>query len=103
MTTQTQKLADEFNRYFTSANDVDMPARISVSRDEWRELYAAIREALTPDAWWAHGPRGSTIIMDKSRIEANIKALAMAVDDDPSDYTITAMKMIPKIADVTGF
>lgn len=43
MTTQTQKLADEFNRYFTSANDVDVSARVSVSRDEWRELYALIK------------------------------------------------------------
>lgn len=32
----------EFNRYFASANGVDVSARISVPRDEWRALHAAI-------------------------------------------------------------
>ena len=41
----------EFNRYFTSANAVDVPARVSVSRDEWRQLHAAILAKLqaTPE------------------------------------------------------
>ena len=44
--TEALKLAREFNRYFTSANSVDVPERISVPRDEWREVYEAFREAL---------------------------------------------------------
>lgn len=40
------KLAAEFNRYFTSSNNVDVPARVTVSRDEWRQLYAAIEQTL---------------------------------------------------------
>ena len=39
------KLAAEFNRYFTSANGVDVPAKVSVSRDEWRALFTAIQQA----------------------------------------------------------
>ena len=40
---QTLKLANEFNRYFTSGNDVDVPAKVQVPRDEWRELYKSIK------------------------------------------------------------
>ena len=40
---QTLKLANEFNRYFTSSNDVDVPAKVQVPRDEWRELYKSIK------------------------------------------------------------
>lgn len=40
------RLAAEMNRYFTSANDIDVPARISIPRDEWRQLYAAMKDAL---------------------------------------------------------
>ena len=43
------KLAAEFNRYFTSSNGVDVPERVSVSRDEWRQLHAAL-QAERPDA-----------------------------------------------------
>ena len=35
-------LATEFNRYFTSSNRVDVGERVSVPRDEWRTLMAAI-------------------------------------------------------------
>ncbi len=45
MSIELNKLAAEFNRYFTSANGVDVPAKVSVSRDEWRELFAAIQQA----------------------------------------------------------
>ena len=43
------KLAAEFDRYFTSFNGVDVPERVSVSRDEWRQLHAAL-QAERPDA-----------------------------------------------------
>lgn len=50
MTNNTMKLLEEFNRYFTSGNDVDVPARISVSRDEWRQLYKSLKEQNTQPA-----------------------------------------------------
>ena len=50
MTNNTMKLLEEFNRYFTSSNDVDVPARISVSRDEWRQLYKSLKEQNTQPA-----------------------------------------------------
>jgi hypothetical protein len=37
--------ADEFNRYFTSMNNVDVSQKVTVDRDEWRSLYASIRLA----------------------------------------------------------
>lgn len=46
----TLKLASEFNRYFTSSNGVDVPERVSVSRDEWRQLFAALsQQPTTPE------------------------------------------------------
>lgn len=45
MSIEAMKLAEEFNRYFTSANGVDVPAKVSVSRDEWRALFTAIKQA----------------------------------------------------------
>lgn len=45
MSIEAIKLAAEFNRYFTSANGVDVPAKVSVSRDEWRALFTAIQLA----------------------------------------------------------
>lgn len=36
------KLAQEFNKYFISSNGIDVSARITVSRDEWRELFNEI-------------------------------------------------------------
>ena len=47
MNNDSVKLLEEFNRYFTSGNDVDVPARISVSRDEWRQLYKSLKEQNT--------------------------------------------------------
>lgn len=44
MSIEAMKLAAEFNRYFTSSNGVDVPARVSVSRDEWRQLFAALSQ-----------------------------------------------------------
>lgn len=44
MSIEVMKLAAEFNRYFTSGNGVDVPARVSVSRDEWRALFDAIQQ-----------------------------------------------------------
>jgi len=41
-----EALAADFNRYFTSANGVDVPARVSVPRDEWRAVYAALSAEL---------------------------------------------------------
>lgn len=45
MSIEAMKLAAEFNRYFTSGNGVDVPAKVSVSRDEWRALFTAIQQA----------------------------------------------------------
>ena len=45
MSIEAMKLVLEFNRYFTSSNGVDVPARVSVSRDEWRALFNAIQQA----------------------------------------------------------
>lgn len=42
------KLAADFNRYFTSSNGIDVPERVSVSRDEWRQLHAALRHERVP-------------------------------------------------------
>ena len=39
-----------FNQYFASANDVDVPERITVKRDEWRALRYAMVAALTSPA-----------------------------------------------------
>lgn len=47
MNNDTLKLLEEFNRYFISSNDVDVPARVSVSRDEWRQLYKSLKEQNT--------------------------------------------------------
>ena len=51
---QTIKLANEFNLYFTSSNDVDVPAKIQVSRDEWRELYKSIKNLQATHAELQH-------------------------------------------------
>lgn len=40
-----KNLVKEFDRYFTSTNGVDVPARVSVPRDEWRTLRQAIAGA----------------------------------------------------------
>ena len=42
MSQELKSLADEFNRYFASENGVDVGERVTVSRDEWRTLYAAL-------------------------------------------------------------
>lgn len=39
---EARELLAEFNRYFTSGNGVDVPERVSVSRDEWRRLFSAL-------------------------------------------------------------
>ena len=49
MSIEAMKLAAEFNRYFTSSNGVDVPAKVSVSRDEWRALFNAIQQADVTD------------------------------------------------------
>ena len=46
MRDEALKLAAEFDKRFTSMNGVDVPERVSVPRDEWRALYAAIKQAL---------------------------------------------------------
>ena len=52
MSTEVMKLATEFNRYFVSMNGVDVPERVSVSRDEWRSLFAALAQPQQePVAW----------------------------------------------------
>lgn len=48
MIKEAMKLAAEFNRYFTSMNGVDVPERVSVPRDEWRALFAALAEQPAP-------------------------------------------------------
>lgn len=48
---KTMKLAADFNRYFTSSNGIDVPERVSVSRDEWRQLHAALQSE-QPDSPW---------------------------------------------------
>lgn len=49
MSIEAMKLAAEFNRYFTSGNGVDVPAKVSVSRDEWRALFTAIQQVEVTD------------------------------------------------------
>ena len=44
MTNKALELATELNKYFTSLNAVDVPDRVSIPRDEWRELFAAMTE-----------------------------------------------------------
>jgi hypothetical protein len=49
------KLGAAFDKRFTSMNGVDVPERVSVPRDEWRALHAALKQALAapvqePDA-----------------------------------------------------
>ncbi len=51
MSKEAMKLATEFNRYFTSMNGVDVPERVLVSRDEWRELLAALAEQPAPSQY----------------------------------------------------
>jgi hypothetical protein len=55
MKDEALKLAAEFDKRFTSMNGVDVPERVSVPRDEWRALNAAIKQALAapvqPVAW----------------------------------------------------
>jgi len=48
MTTKNDalKLGAAFDKRFTSMNGVDVPERVSVPRDEWRALHAAIKQAL---------------------------------------------------------
>jgi hypothetical protein len=41
--TDPTKLAEEFNKRFTSVNGIDVPERVSVPREEWRNLYGAIK------------------------------------------------------------
>jgi hypothetical protein len=50
MSQELKQLADGFNRYFTSANSVDVGERVTVSRDEWRTLYAALARTHQPEA-----------------------------------------------------
>lgn len=45
-TREAQSALNEFDRYFTSMNCVDVDARISVPRDEWRVLRGMIEAAL---------------------------------------------------------
>ena len=63
MSLEAMKLAAEFNRYFTSANGVDVRAKVSVTRDEWRVLFTAIlaKQPATPEpvAWIRRHPNGS--------------------------------------------
>lgn len=40
------KLLSEFNLRFTSGNEVDVPARVSVPRDDWRELHDSVYKHL---------------------------------------------------------
>lgn len=51
MTTDTlAKLAAEFNRYFTSANGVDVGPRVSVLTDEWRDLLTCLHSHIDAQA-----------------------------------------------------
>ena len=63
MSLEAMKLAAEFNRYFTSANGVDVRAKVSVTRDEWRVLFTAIlaKQPATPEpvAWIRRHPNGA--------------------------------------------
>lgn len=55
------KAIDDFNRYFTSLNGVDVDARVSVPRDEWRALFALLRPAAHDIATYrvVGGPEGA--------------------------------------------
>jgi len=49
------KLLEEFNAYFTSANDVDMPERVSVPVAEWRKLYESLTTPKPHFSAWRRG------------------------------------------------
>lgn len=49
------KLLEEFNAYFTSANDVDLPERVSVPVAEWRKLYESLTALKLPFSAWREG------------------------------------------------
>jgi hypothetical protein len=54
MSKEAMKLAAEFNKRFTSMNGIDVPERVTVPRDEWRALFAALAEQPAqqePVAW----------------------------------------------------
>lgn len=59
-TPSNQQALDEFNRYFTSANGVDVGERVSVPRDEWRKLYDSLRSTSQPGGV----PEGLTVEKD---------------------------------------
>lgn len=109
MTTPTKaaelaaKLA-EFNRYFTSANGVDVGERVSVPRDEWRSLYALLRasEGRVPEV-----ATHKNHLFDLRYTLALLNRLAPAFADAPGtkgeiSAAITSMSYVIKRTEVMG-
>jgi hypothetical protein len=48
MKNEALKMAAEFDKRFTSMNSIDVPEKVSVPRDEWRALHAAIKALAQP-------------------------------------------------------
>ena len=71
----------EFNRYFTSANGVDVSARISVPRDEWRALHAAILAKL----------QATHAEPVQDRIDALYAQIGRAIEDDSLSINVTRL------------
>jgi hypothetical protein len=46
VTKTPEKVIADFNRYFTSANNIDVPARTTVQRDEWRSVLSCLQQII---------------------------------------------------------
>jgi hypothetical protein len=66
MSNHLNKLAAEFNRYFTSSNGVDVPEHVSVSRDEWRQLHAALHT-------YGHATQPAEVTDEREAFEAEMR------------------------------
>jgi hypothetical protein len=75
-----EALAADFNRYFTSANGVDVPARVSVPRDEWRAVYAALSAELAAARAEAATERALSFRDQVAQLEAERDSLRAEVE-----------------------
>lgn len=80
---------NEFDRYFTSMNGVDVDARISVPRDEWRALRDKINESLAepeqePVAWIGAG--GTIWTTKKGALKHDKNAKPLYISPQPREW-----------------
>lgn len=80
MTQETLKLALEFNKRFTSMNGVDVPERVSVPRDEWRALLAALSEALAQPAVPLTDEKIAEIVQANLHLQINVAGIRSAIE-----------------------